>query len=106
MDVAGAAVRVAARDLTHRRFCRVELRACRDTPPERLAGVAPPLELAGQSAMRRDERDQAGRRPQRSRARPKIPSASADDHAMADTSGAPKSVPEKNAWKKMAANAM
>src|SRR5207253_4587679 len=53
----------------------------------------------------RDDRHQAGSRPQRSRAMPKIESASADDHAMADTSGAPQSVPEKNVWKKIAAYA-
>ena len=54
----------------------------------------------------RDDRHQAGSRPQRSRASPKIASASADDQAIAETSGAAKSVPEKNAWKKMAPNAM
>src|SRR2546425_1148307 len=53
-----------------------------------------------------DDRHQAGSRPQRSRARPKIARASAEDQAMADTRGAPKSVPEKNAWKKIAAKAM
>src|SRR2546422_791895 len=53
-----------------------------------------------------DDRHQAGSRPQRSRARPKIARARAEDQAMADTRGAPKSVPEKNAWKKIAAKAM
>jgi len=62
----------------------------------------------GKTPARRDSTRtvQAGSRPHTMRVTPMIASAAAVDHAIAETSGASKSVPDCAAWKKIATNAM
>src|SRR5439155_538279 len=50
-------------------------------------------------------RAQAGRRPPSSLARPRVSSAAALPHVIADTTGSLKSVPLSTAWRKISANA-
>ena len=80
----------------------------------RIAGVANEHRLSvvvvisyGWTSTRRDSTRtaQAGSRPHTMRVTPMIARAAAVDHAIAETSGASKSVPDCAAWKKIATNA-
>src|SRR5439155_296728 len=75
-------------------------------PGEAELGAAPAVELG---ASERDVAgvldDHAGSCPDTTRGRPRIARAAAVDHAIAETTGESKSVPDAAAWKKSATNA-